>query len=393
MKEKVLCMYSNHISKLDKIIEKALCSINESHEEIKEISYFAKNEYFDLEEEFMKLKIESSNILKRIEELEVSLKKSKSKLLYVNKNHEKFTETQMKEIYENTDALRLELAVENERGNNIIKRRNELELHLKSAKRIYEKADKLSNDFSVAYSVLAGDLNQISQQVDNLQDKEIWGVKVLEAQELERKRIARDMHDGPTQNLSNLILKTELCIKIIDKDVDRTKLELHALKKLIRVTIDETRRLIHNLRPMSIDDLGLIPTLERLIDEMKNEVSFEVVFNHDKKINNDLDAITTISIYRICQEALNNIRKHSLATNVVIELYIENEDLILIITDNGIGFDIEHIKLNLDDNRGFGISMMRERTNLLLGDFSIYSINKKGTTITVKLPIITIREV
>lgn len=386
-------MYNSHMSKLDGIIEKALLSISESHGEIKEISYFAKNEYLDLEEEFMLLKIEASSILERVEMLETTLKKSKARLLYVNKNYQQFTDLEMKEAYETTDTIRLELAVENERGTSIIRRRNELELHLKSAKKIYEKADKLSNDFSVAYSVLAGDLKQITQQMDGFQDKEIWGVKVLEAQELERKRIARDMHDGPTQNLSNLILKTELCIKIIDKDVDRTKLELQSLKKLIRVTIDETRRLIHNLRPMSIDDLGLVPTLERLVDEMRSEVSFEVVFNHNKKFDSGLDPIITISVYRICQEALNNIKKHSLATKVTIDLSTDQGNLNLSITDNGIGFDMDNVKLNLEDNRGFGISMMRERTNLLLGEFSIYSVNKKGTTITVNLPILTKKEV
>lgn len=274
----------------------------------------------------------------------------------------------------------------------IIKQRNELEVRLKNAKMIYEKADKLSNEFKIAYGFLSGDLNQITKEVDDMQNKEIWGIKVLEAQERERKRIARDMHDGPTQNLSNLILKTELCIKLIDKDVDLAKLELHSLKKLIRSTINETRRLIHNLRPMSLDDLGIIPTLERLVDEVRAEGSFKIEFRHEKKIEGTLDPILTTTIYRICQESFNNIKKHSLATEVIIDMYINEEKVKVNIKDNGVGFDINNIKLNYDDNRGFGISIMRERTNLLLGEFKLESIISVGTNITVNIPTMLRRE-
>ncbi|PKM51100.1 MAG: histidine kinase [Firmicutes bacterium HGW-Firmicutes-7] len=386
-------MYKNQIKKLDDIIDKTLKTISESQDEIIEISHFAKHEYLELEEEFMKLKIEANYVIDKVEELEIKLKKSKARLLYVNKNHGKYSESDMKDVYNSTNQIRLELAVENERGIHLVKRRNELELHLKSVQKIYDKADKLSNDFNMAYGVLVGDLKQANEQMDGLQDKEIWGVKVLEAQEFERKRIARDMHDGPTQNLSNLLLKAELCIKLLDKDIDRTKLELNSLKFLIRATIEETRRLIHNLRPMSIDDLGLIPTLERLIDEMRGDVKFELNMTHAKNLELNLDPIMILAVYRISQEALNNIKKYSQATKVEFEIKVEGDILNLHITDNGIGFDVNGVKLNLEDNRGFGISMMRERTNLLLGEFQIFSTKNKGTTITVKIPIILKKEV
>lgn len=384
--------YKNQKIKLDKIIEKALSTLDQSKDEINEISAFAKSEFMIIEEEFIKIQIETANIIENIEKLENDLKMSKVRLSYVNKNYEQFTEQQMKEIYEETDNIRVQLVIENEKSVFIIKQRNELELRLKSAKKIYEKADKLSNEFTVAYGFLSGDLNQITKEIDNIQDKEIWGIKVLEAQERERKRIARDMHDGPTQNLSNLILKTELCIKLIDKDVDLAKLELHSLKKFIRTTIDETRRLIHNLRPMSLDDLGIIPSLERLVDEVRAEGILKLEFTHEKKFEDNLDPILTTTIYRICQEAFNNIKKHSFATKVIIDININEDTVKLIIKDNGVGFDINNVKLNYEDNRGFGISIMRERTNLLLGEFEIKSIISMGTTITVNIPTMLRRE-
>lgn len=384
-------MYNEKIAKLDEIIENTIKSINESNDEIKEISRYAKKEFLDLEEEFLKLKIEANSIIDKVEELEKAYKIKRAKLLVINKNFTSYTEEQMKQIYDETDKLRLDLAVEKEREMNIIRRRNELEVHLKSVRNIAEKADKLSNNFDMAYSVLSGDLKKITKEIDVFQDKEIWGLKVIEGQELERERIARDMHDGPAQSLSNLIIKTELCVKLLDKDIDRTRLELQTLKSYIRSTIDETRRLIYNLRPMSIDDLGLIPTIERHVDKLLDEVDFSIDLNVEFKNENkkeNINSIISLTIFRILQEALNNIKKYADATKVMIDIIFLDDNLEITVTDNGIGFDINNVKLNFEDNRGFGLSMMKERTNLLSGDLKIISQENKGTVVNVKIPIV-----
>lgn len=384
-------MYKKEFDRLDEIIDKTIDSIRNSVDEIKDISDYAKQEYLELEEEFLRLKIEATDLIDRVDELERQYKSSKAKLLMVNKNFNQYTEEQMRDIYEETDRLRLELAVEKEREMNLIQRRNELELHLKSVRKISEKADKLSNDFDVAYSVLSGDLKMITEKIDDIQNKEIWGLKVIEAQELERKRIARDMHDGPAQSMTNLVIKTELCIKLLDKDIDRTKLELQTLKSHIRSTIDETRRMIYNLRPMSIDDLGLAPTLNRLVEKMSEELGFVVNYNvvdNGEYDQSEIDPIINLTLYRITQEALNNVRKYSEATNVSVELIFDPHTIVLDVTDNGIGFEVGDMKLNLEDNRGFGMSMMKERANLLNSELQIVSEKGKGTTIHIRVPLI-----
>jgi two-component system sensor histidine kinase DegS len=297
----------------------------------------------------------------------------------------------MKDIYDETDKIRVNLVVEKEREMNIIKRRNELESHLKSVHRIAEKADKLSNNFHMANNVLSGELRNLTKEIDIIHDKEILGLKVIEGQELERERIARDMHDGPAQSLSNLIIKTELCLKLLDKDRDRTRLELQTLRSHIRSTIDETRRLIYNLRPMSLDDLGLIPTIERHIDKLLDEVDFIIELNIDFKNESrkeNINSIITLTVFRILQEALNNSKKYSKSTKVIINITFFEEYMEVSVIDNGIGFDIDNIKLKLNDHRGFGLSMMRERTNLLSGELKILSNENRGTSIYVKIPIL-----
>jgi len=388
-------MYKKQFDQLDEIIDKTIDSIKDSVKEIKDISDFARQEYLELEEEFLRLKIEATNLIDRVDSLERKYKLSKSKLLLVNKNFNNFSQEEMQEIYEATDKLRVDLAVEKEREMNLIKRRNELELHLKYVRKISEKADKLSYNFDVAYSVLSGDLKKITEKMDDIQNKEIWGLKVIEAQEIERQRIARDMHDGPAQSLSNLIIKTELCIRLLDIDIDRTKLELQTLKMYIRGTIDETRRMIYNLRPMSIDDLGLIPTLERLIEKMSEDMGFTIEFNVmecDDYPMDEIDPVINLTLYRITQEALNNVSKYSKATRVSVDLTYEDSGIELEITDNGIGFEVGDMKLRLEDNKGFGMSMMRERANLLSSVFKIVSKVGKGTSIHIRVPLISKEE-
>jgi len=382
-------MYIKENKRLDDIIDTTIGSIETSNNEIKEISHFAKKEYQELEDEFLRLRIDASDLIDRVERLDKDYRISKSRLLMINKNYQSYSELEMKEIYESTDALRVQLAVEKEREINLIKRRNELEIHLKSVRMIAEKADKLSTDFEIAYGVLTGNLKEITEKIGDIQNKEIWGLRVIQAQEAERSRVARDLHDGPAQSLSNLMLKTEVCLKMLDKDIDRAKEELQNLKNLIRGTIDDTRGMIYNLRPMSIDDLGLIPTLERYIDQIeeKNDFSIELKVKcakneYKEKISDSI----SVTAFRIIQESLSNIQKYSKADQVIIEIEYNLKNLVIIIQDNGIGFDVSKIETNLQDNHGFGLPMMKERVNLLLGNFVIKSEINKGTVIHITLP-------
>jgi two-component system sensor histidine kinase DegS len=149
--------------------------------------------------------------------------------------------------------------------------------------------------------------------------------------------------------------------------------------------------MIYNLRPMSIDDLGLVPTLERLIDKVSDDLGFEIDFSvkHSRKYDSStLDSVINLTLYRITQEALNNVVKYSKATSVHIDLVFEDDAISLDVIDNGVGFEVNELKLNLKDNKGFGMSMMRERANLLSSDMKVVSEIDKGTSIHIRVPLI-----
>ena len=225
---------------------------------------------------------------------------------------------------------------------------------------------------------------------------------VLQELELERKRIARELHDSTIQTLTILIYKAEYCEKIVEKDTIRTKMELQLMIELLKESIADIRNSIYNLHPMSIEDLGLVDSIERYL----------ILLNRDTNINFSLKVegtevqcypIVNVSLYRIVQESCNNIIKHSKGTKACISVIYTEDYLYLKIQDDGIGFCNE---LNLHNkgnnpycnsifdqniNNGYGLTMMRERVNLLGGEFEI-SYAKDGTMIRVCIPLSSNKE-
>ena len=209
----------------------------------------------------------------------------------------------------------------------------------------------------------------------------------MEEQELDRNRIARDLHDSTVQNLTMLVHKTELCTKLLNLDNVRVMLELQTMIENIKMTIDDMREIIYNLRPMSLSNLGLGATLESYCAHIKRNHTIETDFvltGTEPKIMQ----IQKITLYRIVQEACNNVVKYAKATKLQVTLAFTEQEVQVKIRDNGVGFDKEKkMKQNSDSLHGFGLSIMKERTNLLEGKFEIESAPQKGTTITVTVPV------
>lgn len=220
-------------------------------------------------------------------------------------------------------------------------------------------------------------------------DKEInnriFSFRALEMQEMDRKRISMDIHDTTVQNLTTLIHKTEFVTKLLEIDIVRAKLELCSMTEIIRSSIDELREIIYDLRPMSIDDLGLVATLERYINQMKAESdSLKYVLEVYNKENTKILSIVNLTIFRIIQEALVNVRKHALAAKVEVIIIYESNYISITINDDGIGFDkIEIEKMK----RHFGLSIMEERVKLLSGKMQLESKKDEGTIININIPI------
>ncbi|NLL04600.1 MAG: sensor histidine kinase [Clostridiaceae bacterium] len=385
--------YKVDVASLDKIIKKTIEAINNSKIELFDIAESARKECGTLEQELKELKIKASLLINEVESLEKELKQSKKYLMLVSKNYDIYSEEETMKAYEKTDRLRLQLAIKREREQYYIKRRNELEIRLKDSIRTVEKADRLISNIGISLSCLTGDLQLVTLQLEDLQQKQFMGIRIIKAQEEERQRVAREIHDGPAQSMSNIVLKAEICERLVDSEPTKAKKELKSLKTVVRETLKDVRKIIYNLRPMSLDDLGLIPTLQRYIHTFQEESKIAVNFK-TKGVYEDIRPIISLTVFRLVQEAINNIKKHANATNVSINLeFLENE-LNLNILDDGNGFDTEELNIKKEDiNSGFGLYSMRERVELLKGKFEVDSTIGKGTRLSITVPLIPDEEV
>lgn len=210
-------------------------------------------------------------------------------------------------------------------------------------------------------------------------DKRLY---VLDIQEKERQRIARDLHDTSLQNLAHLIHKIELSSKYMDQDIIRAKLELATVNKDLKTIIQEIRNTIFDLRPMSFDDLGLKESFERLIERLKETSNFDIEADIEEiNCNNTLVLMT---IYRIVEECINNAVKHSSGNKVFFSIKLIEKNFCILIKDNGISFNYEEV-LSVKD-RHFGLCILKERVELLSGKLNINSKPDIGTSIEIVIP-------
>ena len=253
-------------------------------------------------------------------------------------------------------------------------------------KRKREK-QKLTADCDEIEKQIHLDDNRIVQLENFLSDSSELHVKqisILDAQEKERQRIARDLHDTSLQNLTHLVHKVELSALYIDEDPVKAKLELATVEKLIHTVIEEIRNSIFALRPISLDDLGFKETMEKLITVLNQDMQFQISVDIDPIAldqSNPSSYIRLLSIYRIIQECVQNAIKHSGGTEIRVAVKEDVDFYHLCVYDNGPGFDI-HTALKKDKH--FGLSVIKERVDFLDGTLR-FDMNG-GTSIDIKIP-------
>lgn len=210
-------------------------------------------------------------------------------------------------------------------------------------------------------------------------------LQILDIQEKERHRIARNLHDTTLQNLSHLVHNIELSSLYIDKDPIRARLELEVVNKKLKSVIQEMRNIIFDLRPMTFDDFGIKESFERLVDKLKETSKISIDYNIDNiNCNNSLILMT---IFRIVEECLNNAIKHSGGSKIFFEIKKDdNDNCIIVVSDNGVSFDSKNISSSKDGH--FGLCILEERVKLLSGTMQIDSKPEHGTTIKILVPLL-----
>jgi two-component system sensor histidine kinase DegS len=204
---------------------------------------------------------------------------------------------------------------------------------------------------------------------------------LVNAQETERQRLSRQMHDGPAQALSNFILQTEIAMRLFDVDAGQAKGELNSLKASAMNTFQKVRNFIFELRPMMLDDLGLVPTVRRYSDAFKEQTGLDInvtVTGTERRLEPYLE----VMLFRAIQELLGNTARHGQGTMVKVILDMGEDRIRVSVDDNGRGFDPEVVQ----QGQSLGLKLIRERAEMLGGNFEMDSAVGKGARISFAVP-------
>lgn len=371
---------------LDTIIKNTMHVMEESKTQIFEIYEGARNEVLCVQTDIDVLKETLELTIKQVDETTKLEKQSRQRLMEVSGNFHTYTEADIKRCYDQTKNLQVRLAVMQEQEQYLIKQRNDLEIRLRKLQKTADKAKQLVAQVGVVLGYLTAQFSAVATQMENVSQDKLFGPLVIKAQEDERLRVSREIHDGPAQLMANVIYRSSACERLIDKDIEKAKVELRELREQIRSCLSETRKIIFDLRPMTLDDLGLIATIHYFINKLEQRVGLRVNFNvigDETKVAKHIE----ISLFRVIQEALNNIHKHAGvdSANVVIEY--NNEYISVVIEDEGQGFNINEADCTNPDTDCYGLLGMEERIKILKGQFLVDSKAFQGTKIRVLVPL------
>ncbi len=214
-------------------------------------------------------------------------------------------------------------------------------------------------------------------------------VRIVQAQEDERQRLARQMHDGPAQSLTNFILQAEICQRLFDRNPDRAAEELGNLKTAASVTFQKVRDFIFDLRPMMLDDLGVVPTVRRYVESFKekNDIETKLEISGEER---RLETHREVMIFRGIQDLMSYARDYAQPTNLLVKLNMAGERIRAVVEDDGRSFDAEAIyaqeEIHSEDPRVQGLITLKEKFELVSGAMSVSSDDTNGTIIQLEIP-------
>ncbi|MBO8126934.1 MAG: sensor histidine kinase [Firmicutes bacterium] len=374
------------VTAMEQIMAETVAALDRSKAQMFEVANNVRDEYLRVRTELEEIKRRTAEVVDQVDKAEKRYKALRLKLIEVSSDFSRYSEEDIRSAYEQAQNAQMELVLAREREEELKKLRADTERRLVRLNNLVSQAEDMIGSLSTALDLVAGKLNGMAAKIEGYKTWNQMGNQIIQAQEEERRRIAREIHDGPAQAMSNIVLRAEICEKIYETGKGSLREELAELKELVKESLKEVRQIIFNLRPMTLDDLGLVPALSQYIEEYKKSVDFAVkleVFGKDRRLPKAIE----VAFFRLIQEALHNVKKHAKASEVEVNLRFQDKWVVATVSDDGIGFDLEKVEEEKESKDHFGLMTMRERAELLSGQFEIETAPGKGTRISARIPV------
>jgi len=211
--------------------------------------------------------------------------------------------------------------------------------------------------------------------------------RIVAVEEDARKKLARDLHDGPTQSIAAIAMRLNYARMLLERDPQQTAEELARVEELARRTTKEIRHMLFTLRPLILETQGLQAALEQYISKLTETDTTPIHLETTPGVDRLLDQNTQGVIFYILDEAIGNARKHARAENIWVRLHLRDGDFVAEVEDDGCGFDVDAVQVHYDERGSLGMINMHERAELIGGDLTIASAPGKGTRVTLTVPL------
>ena len=332
------------------------------------------------------LKEETAKLQDEVDVLVHCEQQEKQRLVKVSSNFANYSEDKIRASYEAVKDVQVRLALVKEKEFQSRRQRDRLEIRLRGMEQTLLMAERLATKLGTVVGYLTSQISNVVAQMDIASKNKFLGVQIIKAQEDERLRVSREIHDGPAQEMANLIYQASICERLVDTRPEEAKAGLQELRRQIRTCLADVRQIIFDMRPMSLDDLGLVPALRQLVSKLEERKVLKTDFQVNGK-ERALEKHVEVTLFRIIQEGLNNIHRHAGVSEGRLRLLFSPNDLSILISDEGRGFDMEEteeMRKSGTGNGHFGILGMEERAKLIGASLNVISNPGEGTKIHVK---------
>ena len=371
------------LQQLDQVFAQVIEALERSRENIFEINQDCENSCLRLETEILGINKQIKQIIATVDKLQILERIARMRLMEVSRCFDTMTEADIKKAYENAQAMQIKLKEAHQQEQYLQLRRQEIEDQIRQYRSINHKAGNLLHNASLALKLMRGSSDKLSGTIEKMNrtnQLELW---IIETQEAERRKIARELHDGPAQSLASMLIRLDLVMRMIPEEADEIRHEIQNLKAIGSESITDVRSIMYDLKPLLIHDQGLHITLKDFFNEYEAKYNIYidyVTFGQQRQY----DLALEVGLLRIVQEAITNVRKHAGVNKALVKVEDTGSMLTLVIKDEGKGFDPERID---QQREKYGIVGMQERVQIFGGEFEVFSRPGEGTQIIIKVPL------
>ena len=383
---------------LRRLLTNTIDTIEDNKTQIFDIYQNTRSEVDDARERLAELKKRVAEKIERVDALATEEQKAKQRLAEVSRNFAEHTEDEIRKTYEAVSIIQINLAIEREKEQSMRVERDKLEIRLRYLHNVVARAEHMALSIGSVLSYLSTQVSGVLWKIEAVQKDKFVGARIIKATEEERYRISREIHDGPAQDLANMLFTTTITERLMDKDMEEAKKTLVELREEIRRCLTGVRQIIFDMRPMALDDLGLPQAVEQLIRLFGERGKLQGTFSLEGEYYT-LPKHVEIAIFRIVQEALNNVVHHAKTNKVRVRMHYTSQALTVLIADDGVGFDPSRLTEEPEEpdnaldmetqrrlrGRHFGVIGMEERAKIIGAAIQILSEPGKGTKVHLRV--------